>query len=348
MLFSLGFLIATLGAVAISPAFWHRAVRLSTRRLEMQLPLSAREVLAGRDLLRAELAVEHRKLEQKVEALGAIHAQDMAELGRRAVTIAERDAELETFRTRFSALETESAELARALTDTEATLDTRSRAVDETAAALHDATARSEQKSAEVRNLEHQLAILHKLSTSQRSALTTLEQDLLDERKSRTLESVRVARLDDELSALQREHDIALARLKRAESEIETLERRLLEAEGQGAAGRSVAATGHQEVATPESAVTKDVSLGADEDLRREIESLYEDLLAYHDKISFPSGSGSGSETKARSRSDERTSLRGRISAIGSKVAGMAELGATPTETASDHRAPIAAAEPKT
>jgi hypothetical protein len=94
MVFALGFLVASLMALAIAPAFWRRAIRLSTRRLEMQLPLSPEEILAGRDLLRAEFAVEQRRLEQKAEALNLVHAADMAELGHRAAIIDAQDADL--------------------------------------------------------------------------------------------------------------------------------------------------------------------------------------------------------------------------------------------------------------
>ena len=91
MLFALGFLVASLIALAAAPAFWRRAIRLSTRRLEMQLPLSAEEILASRDLLRAEFAIEKRQLEQKAKALNQVHAADMAELGRRAAIIDGQD-----------------------------------------------------------------------------------------------------------------------------------------------------------------------------------------------------------------------------------------------------------------
>ena len=94
MVFALGVLVASLLALAIAPAFWWRAIRLSKRRLEMQLPLSPEEILAGRDLLRAEFAVERSQLEQKAEALNRVHAADMAELGRRAAIIDAQDAEL--------------------------------------------------------------------------------------------------------------------------------------------------------------------------------------------------------------------------------------------------------------
>ena len=82
MIFTLGFLLAGLLALTIAPAFWRRALRLSTRRLEMLLPLSSREIIAERDLLRAEFAVDRRKFEQRAETLNAVHIVDMAELGR--------------------------------------------------------------------------------------------------------------------------------------------------------------------------------------------------------------------------------------------------------------------------
>lgn len=337
MLFSLGFLIAMLGAVAIVPAFWHRALKLSTRRLEMQLPLSAREVLAGRDLLRAELAVEQRRLEQKVEALGAIHARDMAELGRRTVAIAAKDAELETLRARSATLETEKAELLRALADTEATLDATAREVDETTAALDDARARGDRKLAEVHDLEHRIEVLQKLCANQRIALTALEQDLLHERETRTLETVRVARLDDELSGLQVEHDAALARLELAEAEIADLERRVSPAERQRIATAA---------AKPDPAVPKAASLGSDETLRREIDRVYEDLVAYHERLYSGSASQERGRAAGRSPTDEQAQLRKRISAIGAKVARMAEPIATERK-ASDDPAPIAVTEPE-
>ena len=118
MVFALGFLVASLIALAIAPAFWRRAIRLSTRRLEMQLPLSPAEILAGRDLLRAEFAVERRQLEQKAEALNRVHAADMAELGRRAAIIDAQEADLRAFPSKASERGAEIAALQRALAET--------------------------------------------------------------------------------------------------------------------------------------------------------------------------------------------------------------------------------------
>lgn len=94
MIFALGFLLSGLLTLMFLPAFWRRALRLSTRRLEMQMPLSMAEIVAERDQLRAEFASERRRIEQRSEALAAERARDMAELGRRARLIGALDAEL--------------------------------------------------------------------------------------------------------------------------------------------------------------------------------------------------------------------------------------------------------------
>ena len=54
MVFALGFLLCGLLTLLFLPAFWRRAVRLSVRRVEMQMPLSMSEIVAERDQLRAE------------------------------------------------------------------------------------------------------------------------------------------------------------------------------------------------------------------------------------------------------------------------------------------------------
>ena len=94
MIFALGFLVSGLLTLMFLPAFWRRALRLSTRRLEMQMPLSMAEIVAERDQLRAEFATQRRRIEQRCEALVAERARDMGELGRRARLIAALDAEL--------------------------------------------------------------------------------------------------------------------------------------------------------------------------------------------------------------------------------------------------------------
>jgi chromosome segregation ATPase len=114
MVFALGFLIAGLVALAFAPVFWARAVRLSVRRLEMQLPLSMREILADRDQVRAEAAVEQRRIELRAEALNEARAANLAELGRRGARINQMQEHIAGLRQTNGELSLDVAKLSRA------------------------------------------------------------------------------------------------------------------------------------------------------------------------------------------------------------------------------------------
>ena len=79
----IGFLAASLFAVGIVPLLHARAERLTLSRLQERLPLSISDVQAERDLLRAEFAMDMRRLELEVERLTDKSARQMAELGRK-------------------------------------------------------------------------------------------------------------------------------------------------------------------------------------------------------------------------------------------------------------------------
>lgn len=207
MIFALGFLIAGLLAVAIAPAFWHRAIRLSTRRLEMQIPLSPREILADRDLLRAEFAIERRRLEQKAEALSLIHFDDMEELGRRAAVIVESEADLAVLRRGLSERQAEAEEAKRALTQTAAEFAAAS-------SALEGASILVERKDAELIDVRRDLAIAQGSVSKLSAALVDVEAQVAHLKEKLSTEREEAARLADELASARLEHAAALASLK--------------------------------------------------------------------------------------------------------------------------------------
>lgn len=105
MIFALGFLFAGLLTLMFLPAIWRRALRLTQRRLEQRLPISMTEVAAERDQLRAQFAMERRRIEQAGEALVETRAKDLAELSRRGARIAALQREAATISGRAQALE---------------------------------------------------------------------------------------------------------------------------------------------------------------------------------------------------------------------------------------------------
>lgn len=198
MFFSLGFLIAALLAVAVAPAFWHRAMRLSRRKLELQLPLSEHEIAAARDLVRAEAALECRKLEQKAEGLNRARGHDLVELGRRAMLIAGQEADLAAAAQRSLQQSAELDALRHDLAQGSAELGTA-------LIALEDAGARCIQKDARIFDLTCNISALKVLAHNQRIAFAALEQKLVQEKEKLAAESARAAALYEEVLALRRD-----------------------------------------------------------------------------------------------------------------------------------------------
>ena len=83
--FALGCVITALAALAFLPIVWRRALRLTRARLQLQVPLSMQEILAERDQLRAEFAIERMRSEQALEKVRAGKTRDMAVIGRQSL-----------------------------------------------------------------------------------------------------------------------------------------------------------------------------------------------------------------------------------------------------------------------
>ncbi|MEJ2625660.1 MAG: hypothetical protein P8Z80_14285 [Pseudolabrys sp.] len=105
MYFAAGFLLAALGLLAFVPLVHGRAVRLTRRRLEAMIPASAAEIMANKDLLRAEFAMSTRQLEIALGELKVRSAGDRAELGRKTDAVHRLTNELTALRARSTASE---------------------------------------------------------------------------------------------------------------------------------------------------------------------------------------------------------------------------------------------------
>jgi chromosome segregation ATPase len=224
MIFALGFLAASLIALAVAPAFWRRAIRLSKRRLEMQLPLSPEEILAQRDLLRAEFVVECRKLEQKAHAINACHAGDMAELGRRAATIAYQETELRALAQQNNDLGKELITLQRALAETSGELAM-------IAKESYDSSGLFARKDFEIRDLKAALEDAQALSAKQRNAIEALEANVARQKHALVAETAKIAHLENELSTSRLQHQADQVGIKAAAAKIADREEALRAAE---------------------------------------------------------------------------------------------------------------------
>lgn len=112
MIFVLGFLVAGLIALLALPLLRQRARRLARRRVEMSLPLSVNEVLAERDRLRAEFAVEQCRLEQALETGVEKEAAALASLAHTELALFEEKARRTLAEQEAKAAESEALNLA--------------------------------------------------------------------------------------------------------------------------------------------------------------------------------------------------------------------------------------------
>lgn len=88
MLIALGFLTASLVGVIVAPALWHRAYRLSRKRLEQTLPVALSEIEAAQDQLKASYAVRMRRLETALASAKRKAAMQLVDNSRLQMQIA--------------------------------------------------------------------------------------------------------------------------------------------------------------------------------------------------------------------------------------------------------------------
>lgn len=94
MLVALGFLLATLLALMIAPAYRARAIRFTLRQIQRTMPLNAGEMRAETDRLRAEHAVRVHELEKRLEKAKLAAARQQVDVNRRDASIGSLEAEL--------------------------------------------------------------------------------------------------------------------------------------------------------------------------------------------------------------------------------------------------------------
>ncbi len=91
---ALGFLLACLFALMLAAPLWNRAVKLTTRKLEATMPMSLNDIQADKDQLRAEFAIEIRKVEVALEKAKEKATRELIEANKRRVEISVLNADL--------------------------------------------------------------------------------------------------------------------------------------------------------------------------------------------------------------------------------------------------------------
>jgi chromosome segregation ATPase len=225
MFFALGFLAASLVALILLSAVWHRAVRLTTKRIEGAIPVSMAEIQADKDQLRAEFAMSTRRLETSVEKLKFKTTEQFAEIGRKNETIrhlkvqaeeksalaASLEAQEKTLREKLKSTEEEFAQKSKELHQAEADLRAKATEMAQLARALADKSAESDVRAAEIKalggqceglkgriaNLEREIATTEERMVEERGKVDHTSRTLADERGRADTLTRRVAEMED-------------------------------------------------------------------------------------------------------------------------------------------------------
>lgn len=240
MYFALGFLGAGLLAVAIGPAIWQRAVRLTKRRLEAATPLTLNEFRADKDKLRADFAIATRRLEMRVDALREKLAARVIELDAAASELSalrmERDEQYDA----IGALQVREQELMVRIRDLErdgAALAARVRQDEADGIAFAPVTAAADrdpigadQLSGDYRADVEDLLTALNIERQRNSYLEEQARLLLarlEKRKKGGIKDEAIAMLRDTLAAADDPESEARVELRRAEARISGAESRL-------------------------------------------------------------------------------------------------------------------------
>ncbi len=133
---ALGFFLGCLLALMLAPPLWNRAVKLTTRKLEATMPMSLNDIQADKDQLRAEFAIEVRKVEVALDKAKEKATRELIEANKRRVEIAVLNADLATVKGQLQENENANRVLQQTIKRRLPDLDTRLKAAKKALAEL--------------------------------------------------------------------------------------------------------------------------------------------------------------------------------------------------------------------
>ncbi|MBX9925776.1 MAG: hypothetical protein K2Y05_05415 [Hyphomicrobiaceae bacterium] len=219
MLVALGFLVATLLAVIVAPAYRNRTMRLTTDALRRSLPLTESEIRADRDRMRAEHAIRIHNLETQLERVTLGSARQKIEVNRRDARISELEGLTNTQTAQLEELDNAKRVLEQTITDRLPKIEGR----------LNEARKLLQQRDNEVTALAdtaqrqaRAIAEATQINTQQGTELEQLR-TALSTRAARNTEALADQRFDGEI-ALRSEIEALRAKSRDQTSLIERLQ----------------------------------------------------------------------------------------------------------------------------
>jgi predicted nucleic acid-binding Zn-ribbon protein len=222
---ALGFLLGCLLALALASPLWNRAVKLTTRRLEATMPMTLNDIQADKDQLRAEFAIELRKVEVSLDKAREKAARELIESNKRRAEITALNTDLASSRAKLQENENANRVLQQTIKRRLPDLDSRLKAAKKALAELESVNAelrttiasQSEALKTARTTLHNQRADIDRLRTALESgsggalrglgkpdARTLAESQRLSAELSKAQEELQRARTSAEESSLLR------------------------------------------------------------------------------------------------------------------------------------------------
>jgi hypothetical protein len=222
MLVLLGFFATSLIGLILAPAFWARAVWLTTKRIKESMPISEAEIRADKDRLRAEYAIKVHKLEMQAE-------QDRLGRARQLIEINRRDAVISALETELAQLRASVEENQNARRVLEQTISDRLPSVEARLADTRQLLVARDREIADLSriadNQKHTLEEAAAINEQQRSEIDRLSTALTN-RGARNSQNLSNPRFEGEL-ALRSEIETLRAKTREQASLIDRLQSRL-------------------------------------------------------------------------------------------------------------------------
>jgi len=327
MLIILGFLIANLLVLLLAPAYWRRAVRLTTARIKKSMPLTEAEIAADKDRMRAEYAIKVHRLESKAEqaALDAAHQQ--IELNRRDAAISALEGEVGRHKASLEEHENARRVLEQTITDRVPRLE---HLLAETKKALalreRELTGLRETAAKQAKSLEESAHV----NAHQRDEVMRLNSSFAA-MSSRTRQGIADPRFDAEV-ALRTELATLRAKLSEQTAQFESL-RGAAAGSGSGGQGRSdqgLAAVGEIRtsadldealaLARKEAEAALDAKTASEEELRKARNTIEDHALEIARlKASLEAYERGSSDERSLSLKDNRIAMKARIGELQAK-----------------------------
>ena len=223
MYFSMGFFLASLGALAVVSLVHGRAVRLTTRRLEAKIPSSMAEILADKDLLRAKFATSTRRLETSIEQLRAESASQLAELGRKSDAVNRIKIELHALRDKVGPTEEEFAVKTDAVRAAERAMSAKELQLANVMEELNERSTLADVQKIEIIALKTQVEVLKAQLDGASNELKAAEERRPDLERALSEKESQLAKLMDELNDRSTFADAQKIEINALKTEIEAL-----------------------------------------------------------------------------------------------------------------------------